>query len=94
VLFFNRIVYFTGNAVYPTRFVRAVRPVAQGHFFNAELLIRVLARFQPEVVQIPFELASRKVGNSKALRLASLVDAVSMLIRLRVSLWLERAIGL
>lgn len=87
VLFLNQIRYFNGNAIYPTALIRAVEVRSNGHSFNSELLLRVLARFSPRIRQVPFELAPREHGVSKALRPSGVLDVAGSLARLRLALW-------
>jgi glycosyltransferase involved in cell wall biosynthesis len=88
LFFLNRIQYFNGNAVYPTRWVKEIRVSSSGFFFNAELLLRILNRFRPRRIELPLQVQPRQSGESKALGLRSFVEVVSSLTRLRISLWL------
>jgi glycosyltransferase involved in cell wall biosynthesis len=84
--FLNRIRYFNGNAIYPTRFARGVAVGSNGYFFNAELLLRVLGRYRPRVRQVPFALSPRRSGESKALGWSSFAEVLGSFARLRMEL--------
>lgn len=81
MLFGLDLAYYNGLAVFPIKVLRSSPPVADGFIFSAEALIRAV-RAGCRVKELFVPLGKRSTGESKALTLASLSQALKDLVRI------------
>lgn len=84
--------YTNGTVIYNTMMLRGIKPRAQGFFYQAEILIRLI-RQGYLYAETPHFLADRSSGKTKALSLKSLRDVSLAYLHLMADVHLFRRVG-
>ena len=84
--------YTNGTVIYNTMVLRGIKPSAQGFFYQAEILIRLI-RQGYLYAETPHFLADRSSSKSKALSLKSLRDVTLAYLHLMADVHLFRRVG-
>jgi glycosyltransferase involved in cell wall biosynthesis len=83
----RRLHYYNGLQIHPASVLKALPIESTGYGFQAEVLVKSL-RLTRTFIEVPMDLIERTHGESKAFRLANVVDVARTIVRLYA---LERA---
>jgi len=82
--------YYNGLQIHPSPVLKSMRIESTGYGFQAEVLVKSLRQTRT-FVEVPMDLTERTHGESKAFRVANVVDVVETLVRLCVLEWTSGA---
>jgi dolichol-phosphate mannosyltransferase len=93
LLFGVRLRYYTGPCVYRSSVAKRLRMRAQGSFFVAELLVRLIKSGQ-RYVEIGLQPVPRSAGSTKTFRIRNVIDVFGSMLGLFWELRVLRRTGL
>jgi glycosyltransferase involved in cell wall biosynthesis len=93
LLFGVRMRYYTGPCVYRSDVAKRLRMRAQGSFFVAELLVRLVKSGQ-RYVEVGLQPIPRSAGSTKTFRLRNVIDVFGSMLRLFWELRIRRKTAL
>jgi hypothetical protein len=93
LLFGVRMRYYTGPCVYRSDVAKRLRMRAQGSFFVAELLIRLIKSGQ-RYVEVGLQPMPRSAGATKTFRIRNVMDVFGSMLRLFWELRVRRKTAL
>jgi glycosyltransferase involved in cell wall biosynthesis len=82
----RQLQYYNGLQIHPAGVLKSLRIESTGYGFQAEVLVKSL-RLTHTFIEVPMDLIERTRGESKAFRIANLIDVVQTLARLCVLEW-------
>jgi hypothetical protein len=93
VLFGVRMRYYTGPCIYRSDVAKRLRIGAQGSFFVAELLVRLIKSGQ-RYVEVGLQPVPRSAGSTKTFRMKNVIDVFGSMLRLFWELRVRRRTAL
>jgi dolichol-phosphate mannosyltransferase len=89
LLFGIRMRYYTGPCIYRSDVAKRIRMRAQGSFFVAELLVRLIKSGQ-RYVEVGLQPIPRSAGSTKTFRMRNVIDVFGSMMRLFWELRIRR----
>jgi glycosyltransferase involved in cell wall biosynthesis len=86
----RRLHYYNGLQIHPAPVLKGLRIESTGYGFQAEVLVKSLRQTRT-LIEVPMDLVERRHGESKAFRVANLIDVVQTLARLCALEWTSAA---
>ncbi|HWF84713.1 MAG TPA: glycosyltransferase family 2 protein [Vicinamibacterales bacterium] len=86
----RRLHYYNGLQIHPASVLKPLRIESTGYGFQAEVLVKSL-RLTRTFVEVPMDLIERKHGESKAFRVANVIDVMQTIVRLWALEWTSAA---
>jgi glycosyltransferase involved in cell wall biosynthesis len=86
----RRLQYYNGLQIHPASVLKRLRIESTGYGFQAEVLVKGL-RLTRTFIEVPMDLIERTHGESKAFRVANVVDVVQTIVRLCALEWTSAA---
>ena len=82
----RRLHYYNGLQIHPASVLKGLRIESTGYGFQAEVLVKSLRQTRT-LIEVPMDLIERRHGESKAFRVANLIDVVQTLVRVCALEW-------